>query len=239
MATDYSYFGRGKVYVREVGSAAGLIEVGNCSALAAVVNEQVFELQDYTDVGGGTRNEIRRIQSVEIQATLTDLSPENLARAILGDASAITAITVTDEEHTAYPLAFVPTTNPGTVTSVTGLTVNTHYTVVPGGIQLLEAAPIDYMGEVIEITYSRSAANAVEALLNSSKEYEFFFSGLNEARSGKQATFEAYRWKMGPATNLPLIAEEYATLVITGKLLKDTTKNGTTESQYFRQVIVT
>jgi hypothetical protein len=74
----------------------------------------------------------------------------------------------------------------------------------------------------------------VQALVASGKEYELVFDGLNEARTGKRTRVTAHRVKVGALANLGLIGEEYAAAEMTGKLLKDTTKNGTTISQYFK-----
>ncbi len=74
----------------------------------------------------------------------------------------------------------------------------------------------------------------MQALTTSGKEYELYFEGLNEARSGKPVTVQAYRVKLGAAQALSLIGEDYAALEMTGKLLKDTSKSGVGVSQYFR-----
>lgn len=238
--TDYSYIGVGKIYARVSGAAAPLTEIGNCSALAFAVAEETRELKDYTQAGGGTYNEVRRVESVEASLTLHDLSPENLAKALFGDANAFTATPVTDEAHVAYAGGFIPTNKPpASITAVTttdGLTtyvLDTDYSVVPGGIVIIDGGAIVNASN-IHIDYTPKAGSAVEALLNSAQEYELFFSGLNEARSGKAVTVHAYRVKLGAAANLALIGEDYAALELTGKVLKDTSKNGTTVSQYFK-----
>jgi len=99
---DYSYLGSGKIYMREQGASAGLIAIGNCSALSFNVNEDNKELQDYTQPGGGTYNEVKRIASVEMSMTAHDLSPVNLSRALFGNTSAVAAATITDEVVTGY-----------------------------------------------------------------------------------------------------------------------------------------
>lgn len=306
---DYSYIGVGKVSIRVAGSAAPLRFVGNCSALNFAIEEETKELKDFTQGGGGTYNEVRRVSGVTCSMSLHDLSPENLAIAIFGDVNAIVAGTVTDEnvgasyagglsvtdypidldqtvtvEHaqtgasaransTAYNLGdyYVPAVANGYVykcttagtsagsppsfgTTVGGTTVdgtatftnvgkqtlvaNTDYTVSAGGITLA-SSPAFYDGESLLVTYTKKAGNAVEALLNSSQEYELFFDGLNEARSGKATTVHAFRVKIGAAQDLALIGEDYAVLELEGKVLKDTTKNGTSVSQYFKAQIVT
>ena len=108
---DYSYLGSGKLYLREIGAAAGLLEVGNCSALTFGVTEDIKELKDYTQPGGGTYNEVRRISAVEATMTIHDLSAPNLARALYGTASAIATSAVTNEAVTVYPDAFSPFAN--------------------------------------------------------------------------------------------------------------------------------
>lgn len=94
---DYSYMGSGKVSMREVGSAAPLREVGNCSALTLNVSENSIKLADHTQPGGGTYNEVRRIESVEAALTMHDLSPENLALALYGSVSQISTTPVVAE----------------------------------------------------------------------------------------------------------------------------------------------
>lgn len=244
---DYSYIGVGKFYLKVAGSAAGLVAVGNASALAMNVTEDVKTLKDYTQSGGGTYNEVRRVDAVELAVTIHDLSPENLAIALRGTASANSTTTVTDESHVAYVGAFIPTNKPAaTITSVkkspsTALTAGVDYEVVPGGINILEGGspPIVSDGDTVLITYTPAASNAIEALLNSGEEYEVYFAGLNEARSDKAVNVHGYRWKPGALANLPLIGDDYAGLELTGKLLKDTTKNGTSVSQYFKVQTVT
>jgi len=99
---DYSYIGSGKVYMRIVGAAAGLVEVGNCSKLTFTVKEDVKEQKDYTSPGGGVANEVRRITGVEASMTLHDISPANLAKAVYGTTSEVAAGSVTDEVVTGY-----------------------------------------------------------------------------------------------------------------------------------------
>jgi hypothetical protein len=304
--SDYSYIGSGKVYLRTVGSGAPLRFVGNVSALSFSISEDVKELKDYTKPGGGTYNEVRRVQSVEASMTLHDLSPENLAVALFGNSSAISAGAVTDEEHALYrgglvkldapidtavvpvvtlaatpgaranstavalndllvpaaPNGFYyrvstagttdaapptfPTTVGATVTDGTAvltcmgrvnLTASTDFIAVGGGIEITADAAITD-GQVYDVDYTRLAGDAVEALLNASQEYEIVFDGLNEARSGKSVSVHVFRQKLGAASNVPFIGDEYAALELTGKLLKDTSRNGTSESQYFKIQLV-
>lgn len=300
---DYSYIGVGKISLRIRGAAAGLIPVGNCSALSFAVNEGVKELKDFTTAGGGTWNETRRIESVETSMTMHDLSPANLARALRGATNALASAVVSNEQLTVYAGAFLKTAKPidldatitveaqgglaavawtattakalgaygkptvanlyyykvttagttgaaqptwpttvgatvvdGTVTwTCMGLIVLTaaEYSATAGGIYLAAGAAVTN-GEILEVDYTSSASNVIEALVNSGEEYELVFDGLNEARSGKAVIVEIYRQKFGAAQSLSLIGEDYAALELTGKQLKDLTKTGTGISQYFK-----
>lgn len=238
---DYSYLGSGKIWLREIGGAGGLVQVGNASKLDFSVTEDTKELKDYTQPGGGTYNEVRRISAVEMSATLHDISASNLARALYGGTSAESTSTVTDELHADVVIgALVPTTYlPSAITAVkrgsTTLTVNSDYTVEPSGIvPVAGGANSVVAGDDLLITYTKAAHDIVQALVNSGKEYELYFDGLNEARSGKRTRVRAWRVKIGALASLSMIGEEYAAMEVAGKLLKDTSITGAGISQYLK-----
>lgn len=306
--SDYSYLGVGKVYLRDRSIAnQPMLEVGNCSALNFSVTEDVKELKDFTNPGGGTRNEVRRISAVEMALTMHDLNAANLARALYGSTSSQAAgvartnqamgagarggfvpfgephasapapvvraangrTALTRANTTAYtvgqyvkqassPLTYFRVTTAGTSaasepgglgtantvgqTVVDGtatltlmgriiLTPTTDYELRSSGI-LLTAAALFTDGEPVEADFTTAEHNVVQALVNSGKEYEMFFDGLNEARNGKRVTVRAFRVKVGALAQLPLIGEEFAAAEGTGKLLADATRVGGL-SQYF------
>lgn len=245
--SDYHYIGVGKVYMREYGASAGLIHVGNVSALAVAISEESKKAKDYTKGGGGTANEVRRVDAATMSMTWLELSPSNLSKALFGTTGAIAAGTVTDEVITAYVGALVPTAYPidttvdPVVTNSGGGTTyikDTDYTVTAAGIEIPSSGSAITDAQSLKIDYTKKAATKVEALLNSAKEYEIYFAGLNEARSGKATNVRFHRCRIGAAKNLELIGEDFAGLEVEGELLKDTTKNGTTISQYFVAQVV-
>ncbi len=236
---DQSYIGSGKIYLRVAGSAAPLAEIGNVSKLEFAVSEDVKELKDYTQPGGGTYNEVRRISAVELSMTVHDLSPANLSRALYGNSVVLAAGAVTDEAHTAYlgglvrlskpASAIVAVTNAGaTVTYVAG----TDYELRAGGLFILTTSAIADAAAIL-VDYTAVAADLVQALVSSGLEYELAFAGLNEARSGKAVDVDAFRVKLGATAGLGLIGDDFAGLEVKGKLLKDTSKTGVGVSQYF------
>lgn len=303
--SDYSYLGVGRVYLRDRSVAnQPMLEVGNCSALNFSVTEDTKELKDYTNPGGGTRNEVRRVSTVEMSLTMHDLNAQNLARALYGTATthvggvartnvvlgsgaksgfvpmtepfaaspapviratngrtaatrantAVVALNayivpatpndfyyrVTTAGTTGAAPPVFPTTVGQTVTDGTAvltcmgriaLVAATDYELRSSGILLLAAARYTD-GEALEADYTTAAHDLVQALTGSGKEYELFFDGLNEARSGKRVTVRAFRVRVGALADLPLIGEEYAAAEVTGKLLADTSRT-VGLSQYF------
>jgi len=241
--TDYSYLGSGKVYMREYGADAGLKFIGNVSALNFAVTEETKELRDHTQPGGGTYNEVRRIQSIEMSLTGHDFSPDNLARVLYGSTTAVTGATVSNEAAVAYKDSLVPLSKiPTAITAVTGpsgtptYTVTTDYELTEAGLFIPSTSTIADSAD-IEVDYTSAAHDVVQALVNSGKEYTLVFEGLNEARSGKVTVVTVHRARVGAAKNLGLIADDYGALEVSGKLLKDTTITSGSLSQYFKVAI--
>lgn len=111
------------------------------------------------------------------------------------------------------------------------LVSGTDYDITGSGANVIPGVTID--GETWDVGYTKAIIDDVQALTVSGQEYEFTFEGLNEARSGKRSNIVAHRVTLSPAQAMALISDDYGTLEITGKVLQDTTKNGTTVSQYF------
>jgi hypothetical protein len=307
---DYSYLGSGKISLRVAGSAAPLLAIGNCSALSFNVNEDVKTQKDYTQPGGGTYNEVRRIESIEMALTMAELSPENLARALYGSVDVISTTPIVGEvlgngykggllrfakvpnitpapvlkhaqfaaaaraNSTVYalnayyipaaPNGFVykvttggtsaaappvfPVTIGGTIADGTAtitnvgrgtLTLNTDYEVTAGGVRLLTGAAVFATdGEAFIADYTPYAGNVVQALTSGGKEYEIVFEGLNEAASSKPVIVSVFRGKLGATQSVTFIGDDYASMEVSGKVLKDTTKTGVGVSTYFTVAMV-
>lgn len=239
---DMSYIGSGNILIREFGAAAPFVEVGNCSALTLSPQEDVLELQDYTRPGGGLRNQVRRLNNVEIAYTFHDYSPENFQRGLRATSSTVAAGTTTDEAAVAYKGGYTPLSKiAATITSVepagggTAYTVTTDYELRDGQLYIPSTStiPDPVSGAAnVQVTYTNLAQKKVEALVSSNKQYEVLFMGLNEAQSGRKVRVRAHKVSGGVIAQMALIGEDYGAGEVTGALLSDTSKAAGL-SQYF------
>jgi hypothetical protein len=237
MATnDYIYIGKGTIYLDGV-------PIGNCSKLQLAVETEKKQLPDYESAGGGNVDAVERITSVNAAITAHDLSPANLAVATRGAATAYAGGTVTDEAHNDITVGTLIVFNhiPDTAQTITvkrGATTLTgggdDYTVTGRSGIITHAGGTNTLidGDDLLISYTGKADNIVEALVNAGNEYELFFDGLNEAKSGKPVQVKAFKAKPSPSS-IDFIADDYAGLELNFEIVKDSTKNGTSASQYF------
>lgn len=240
---DYSYLGSGSLLIREYGSAAPFLSVGNCSALTLSPQEDVKSLQDYTQPGGNKRSEIRRLTGVDMSYTFHDYSVENFARGLRSTASTVTAGTATAESVVAYKGGYTPLAKIATaITSVepvgggTPYTVDTDYELRDGQLYIPTgstiSAPVGGAANC-EVDYSYAAQKKVEALVNANMQYEAMFVGLNEARSGKRVRLVLHKISGGVLQQMAVLGDDYGAGEINGSLLSDSTKTGNGISQYF------
>jgi hypothetical protein len=244
MARDYTYFVSGKLYARLAGSNAAFEWPGLVDSVSIQVQEQVISLPDRTQSGGGVYKEIRRIESMNLTINQREFHPTQLARALFGDSNLVQGSTKNEEEHVAYPGKFVPLDHPGHYTNVavtqddtgkTPITAEDNYDIVPGGLLFKEdAADVDTLGTAILVTYTYPGYHRIEALTQSAPELELFFAGVNEAADDKQFNVRIHKVRLGSVQDLQLLSgDDFGALQVTGQVLKDTTKTGQGESQYF------
>ena len=231
--TEESYIGKGKIYVD------GRF-VGNVPTLTFGASEEEKTLPDYTSAGGGNRNVVRRVSNVTCTFTMNDFSPENLALALRASAAAASVTPVANESHTANHdrLIVLPGVNPTSVTVTsdpagTTYVLDTDYTVTAGGIMPLSAGNIPD-GAAILISYTPSAGQVIEALVNSGVKVQLVFEGLNEAQSGKAVVVVAHRVSFGVAANLGLIADEFGALELSGEVEADPSITAVGKSKFYR-----
>lgn len=290
----------GQCYLRVAGSSDPLRPVGNVSLLDLDITEEVKDLTDYTQTGGGTWASVSRVKAIEATMKLHDLDGQNLALATYGTDTDVIAGTVTTEAVTAMQGGLIRTEHPNptamvltnaTPAWVTGTayavgaqvrktTTNGHiyecktagtsggseptwktdgtdttdgstlvwadlgtyaavagtdYEVRPEGLFILEGGIPD--GAALTLAYSYGAYSVVEAMVASQQVYEVSFGGLNEAMNGTPVILDLWRVQFGAASKISQIGDDFASLEIKGKVLKDTSK-GSGKSAYFREQIV-
>lgn len=242
-STDYSYIGSGSILIREYGSAAPLVTLGNCSALSLSPKEDVKTLLDYTQPGGNQRAEVRRVTGVDLSLTFHDFSASQFAMGLRAQATSATAGTVTDEAVVAYKGGYAALAKIAdaitTVKAYSGspnYTAGTDYELRDGMLYIPDTSTIaNPTGGAanLKVTYSYKAQAKVEALISSNKQYELVFIGLNEAQSGKRVRVRCFKVSGGTIKDLALIGQDFASGEVSGSLLPDTTRVGSGLSQYF------
>lgn len=234
-----TYRGRGKVYLDGR-------HIGNVSELVLNSENREETMLDYTQGGGGVYDSVSEIEQATFAFTFWDYFPENFAVSTFGTSASVAAGTVTDESISApadladgdrlvKTAKMIDTTQTVTVTSDpagTTYTLDTDYSVTKAGIILLSAGSISASDPLL-VSYSNEATDLVQAIMTSGQEFNMVFDGLNDADSGKGVVVDIFKAKPSPGEGIGLISEEFASSTVNGTIVKDTTKNGTTESQYY------
>lgn len=80
---NYAYIGKGIVTLQQ--GSNDPVDVGNASSLSFAISEDQINLPNYRNLAGGSYASVSRISEVQVQMTLHDLSPENLAMVLFGE----------------------------------------------------------------------------------------------------------------------------------------------------------
>ncbi|SEG12201.1 phage tail tube protein [Marinobacterium lutimaris] len=234
------YKGKGTGYLRKRSGTEGLLPMGNASEISIAISVATQQMQDYENAGGGLADQQDSIESMTATITLTNLSPSNVARLTAGKATEVTGGAQSAEAHTVgiqgslVKLDHVPDMSDTVTVTNTGASTTyvegTDYELKNGGILILEGDIADAAD--IEVSYTALNSRTVEMLLEVGEEYEFYFDGLNEVRSGKPHLGTFHRCKLSPTGGLPLISDDYATAQFTVSILRDDTVSGSEKSKY-------
>lgn len=237
----------GTVYAREVGFAGPMQPIGGIEELTLAIDENKINQANTSTPGGGNRATVNRINELTLSATLQDLNPINLARAIRATHSEVAASTVVDATYTVYKDGLLPLPHIGATNVVVKDNSNAtvpaagNYEVRPEGIWFYDNANAFGANNslAVKVSYSFGGFDLLEALTRSSPILEMRFAGANEAfadgtYSAAPMVVDIYRMSMSATQGLNLIsAGEFATLAIEGELLQDPTKTGAGVSKYF------
>ena len=233
--TNQHFVGNGEVLIRAIGDDCGAAsesfrKVGDASELTISVSTD--RGNHYESVSGLRRKTATWVNQTDSTFTLTvnDFNGPNLVDLFLGtDSGAVAGGNVTDEEIAVPAAGWVFTQYPG-ITSVvvtsnsgaTTLTLGTDYNIDSrnGGIQILQMSNVT--DNLIEVDYTHVGVEAiVEALQNSSQDYEIRFNGINLNSPNKPVIVTLKRARIYPAEELSLIGQDVTQMQFTGDLLLD------------------
>jgi len=108
---EESYIFKGVMYRKPYLSSEPYFPFGNCSVVNFGTTPEKKEIGNFTRINAGNANSIERVQAIPLNITMHDMTPQNLAIAMGGTATAVTAATVTDEEITVFAGAVTPLAN--------------------------------------------------------------------------------------------------------------------------------
>lgn len=136
-SVNQAYIGLGKLHVRPYGSTGAFRFVGNCDLLNLTQTLDTQRQRDYTRAGGGTLKKVSRLTSMDAAIRMLSFNSANMALALAGDSTTVTAATASAEAAKGYkdattrlahpPLAI--TTVAGPAASFTGSISGTTLTV--------------------------------------------------------------------------------------------------------------
>lgn len=228
---DY-FIGHGIVYAaqRDIsGNPLGFIDLGNCPRFT--ISPGTRGLRSVTNPANlGKMLEKGEVGNVQI--TLDDLNKNNLAQAFYGGQIAQAGTTVVDESVTVYTGLFSPTAHINiSNVSVAGKVEGTDYTVdVAGGLHV-----IDGTGSPWSVSYDYTDHNIMSSFSLAPEIQWVRLNGINIADDENPVVVDVYKVRFTPASNISLIGDTFVSMALTGKILYDSTKAGTTTwGNYFR-----
>lgn len=223
---------RGTFYLKDLSSPNNpLLKVGN--AEATITQEMTDVTQENFESLGGNACKVSYPSSVGIDFTLHCTSPENLALAFLGRAYQKDAAAVAGEQHVVnglgelIPFESVPNkANPIVVKSgATEYQPDVDYTVTNAGIIILPTSTIP-LGSTIEVSYTHGENWVVDSQVVGQKTYLVVLDGVNVGDDGgeRPVVLKAWRVRMSPTDSFTLIASEFASINVSGEILRDDSK---------------
>lgn len=250
MATGYrdsNYFsGQGvlSLAIRDAatGKPQGFTPVGNVSELSLGIE---VSSTDHKESQTGVRSKDKTIITdlgATLNFTMESLDSDNLALALYGTSSAISAATDVSEDVVAFLDKWTPLSSLGVSNVVVTSKVTPATTYVEGTDYVLNADAGSIKGitggtitdaEVLTVTYDAVAQSEVLGLMNGfAPERYARFEGLNTANTNKPVNVEVFRIATKPLAELALIGDDIAKMAVQSTGYPDAFR--TTGSKYFR-----
>lgn len=241
-----AFQGRGAIKIADFSSGATFgartfRDIGNADLFTFSFSEEKKEQLDYQDPAGGTAASVTKISSVNGNIQMLDFKAENLALALWGTTAAANATAIVAEAlGDIIPGRFIPTAriiNTAVAPVVKkGATVilAADYVVSAGGITIAAAITTGTVisGDDITIDYTPLAGTTIQGLMTSAPNVSILFEGINIVTS-KPSIRRIHKAKLGVASGVDFIGEDFGKLPITFTMEKDTTITNPLLSKYF------
>jgi len=248
------YFrGQGKVLMASrnaAGEPLAFRDVGNVPTLEIGLESDIEEHKESRTGNGLTDLRLLKGLTSSAKFMMEEFTKENLADAMYGGYSEITAGTVTDEPladdnvlvgdilRLAKPNAssiVIKDSTGSPLTLVEGTDYEVH-SAEHGSIKILN---LGAFVQPFTADYSNAVATNVNLLTANLQERWLRFEGLNMADTGQPVLIELYRFSYDPAKVLSLISDDLTGFELEGGALYDDTKeNDATLGQFGRIVLL-
>lgn len=226
---DESMIPEGIIYIRKYGSTDPWRDIGNTSAGTLSVATEERSLPNHRG-GGGNRNTLAKISSVTAALTIHDISTANVALALRGTRSEVSAVAITDEllptsglVNETLAFANLPDTSE-TVTVKTAadvaLTKDTDYAVTKHGIRLLTDQT---SAGGLKVSYTPAAGSVVDLLVGTDEYLEVRLLGTDAAQGDKPFKLEIWKAKFQIAASMQVLSDNYTELPVVLNILVDDT----------------
>lgn len=228
-----TFSGAGEVYVsrRVSGKPVDLQFVGNVKELSFAPKVERKEHREKQTGNDSIDQVMERMLDLEISMKQCSFDSDSIGRMIYGTKQETASSTVTAETHTATPGRLVKLNgfNVTSITSVTDVGGGTTYTegtdweiqnLAAGMICIIEGGAITNPEE-IEVNYERGESEKVGAFTRPNEDFYFVFTGLNVAESNAPVVITAFKVRLDPVNDIPLINEDFTEYELSGKVLFD------------------
>lgn len=239
MPQNFSFIGKGELHLAPRGTGQ-YVSVLNLSSLKITPDVEEKKLANTTTTAAGALDIYTDVKGVGITlGGISQFSKENMALLLKGTTSSVVGGAIVAEPIKGYAgklaalTKIVDITKPVTVKKGAAAIDPANYVVTAGGVRFLVPAAGFADGDSLTVDYTALAAERIDALTQTSQEYEARFIGLNAADGGAPVIVQCHRVRLG-AGGLDMISEgsDFSKSELSGSLLVDTSKTGNGVSQY-------
>jgi hypothetical protein len=233
------FIGRGIVYAAPVDATTGhitggYVDLGEVENFAPGADIQTIEKRTSRNSSNGLVARIETQINSKLTLVLNEPNTDNLVYILRGDQYTQAASPITDENLRATGLVagdYLYTKHPiGTWTSLKDsagspatLVENTDYEIVDADYGQIKLLNVSGDTQPYKANYTPQAYTGVRALMTDPLYYRIRIDGINLVDSTKFIA-EYYKVRLSPATEFPLIGQDFAQYTLEGAALADSTK---------------